>query len=158
MYSYNEGKSVVSERFIWTLKNKIFKQTAAVSKHVQLDVLDDIVNKYNNTVHRTKKMKPIDVTSDSCTEYNEDSNQKDPKFKIGDSVRISKYKNIFAKEYNQNWSEEAFIITKIKGAVPWTHAIRDFNGEPITGTFYKNKLQKNKSKRIQNRKSNYKKR
>ena len=110
-------------------------------------MLDDIVTKYNNTVHRTKKMKPIDVTSDSCTEYNKDSNQKDPKFKIGDSMRISKYKNI----------EEVFIITKIKDTVPWTHAICDFNGEPITGTFYKNELQKSKSKRIQNRKSNYKK-
>ena len=157
MYSYNEGKSVVAERFIRTLKNKIFKQMAAVSKNAQFHVLDDIVNKYNNTVHRTKKMKPIDVTSDSCTEYNKDSNQKDPKLKIGDSVRISKYKNIFAKEYNQNWSEEVFIINKIKDTVPWTHATCDFNGEPITGTFYKNELQKSKSKRIQNRKSNYKK-
>ena len=97
MYSYNEGKSVVSERFIWTLKNKIFKQTAAVSKHVQLDVLDCIVNKYNNTVHRTKKMKPIDFTSDSCTEYNEDSNQKDPKFKIGDTVRYQNTKTFLLK-------------------------------------------------------------
>ena len=95
MYStYNEGKSVFAERFIRTLKNKIFKHMTAISKNVYFDVLDDIVNKYNNTVHRTIKMKPIDVTSDSYAEYNEDSNEKDPKFKVGDHVRISKYKNI----------------------------------------------------------------
>ena len=118
MYStYNEGKSVVAERFIRTLKNKIFKHMTAVSKNVYFDVLDDIVNKYNNTVHRTIKMKPIDVTSDSYAEYNEDSNEKDPKFKVGDRVRISKYKNIFAKGYTQNWSE-VFIISKIRNAVP----------------------------------------
>ena len=109
MYStYNEGKSVVAERFIRTLKNKIFKHMTAISKNVYFDVLDDIVNKYNNTVHRTIKMKPIDVTSDSYTEYNEDSNKKNAKFKIGDHVRISKYKNIFAKGDIQNWSKESF--------------------------------------------------
>ena len=104
MYStYNEGESVVAERFIRTLKNKIFKHMTAISKNVYFDVLDDIVNKYNNTVHRSIKMKPIDVTSDSYAEYNEDSNEKDPKFKVGDRVRISKYKNIFAKGYTPNW-------------------------------------------------------
>ena len=77
MYSiYNEGKSVVAERFIRTLKNKIFKHMTAISKNVYFDVLDDIVNKYNNTVHRSIKMKPIDVTSDSYAEYNKDSNKK----------------------------------------------------------------------------------
>ena len=75
MYStYNEVKPVVAERFIKNLKNKIFKQMTAVSKNVSLDVLDDIVNKYNNTFHRTIKMKPIDVKSDSFAEYNVDSN------------------------------------------------------------------------------------
>ena len=102
MYSaYNIGKSVVAERFIRMLKNKIFKRMTAVSKNVSFDVLDDIVNKYNNTVYRTIKMKPIDVTSDSYAEYNKDSNEKDPKFKVGDRVRISNYKNIFAKGYTQ---------------------------------------------------------
>ena len=121
MYStFNEGKSVAAERFIRTLKNKLFKHMTAVSKNVYFDVLDDIVNKYNNTVHRTTKMKPIDVTFDCYTEYNEDSNEKDPKFKIGDRVRISKYKNIFAKGYTQNWSEEIFVVSKIKNTVLWT--------------------------------------
>ena len=103
MYStYNEGKSAVAEIFIRTLKNKIFKYMRAVSKNIYFDVLDDIVDKYNKTVHRTIKMKPIDITSDSYTEYNEDSNEKDPKFKVGNHVRISKYQNTFAKGYTQN--------------------------------------------------------
>ena len=91
MYSaYNEGKSVVAERFIRTLKNKIFKCVTAISKNVYFDVLDDIDNKYNNTIHKTLKMKPIDVMGDSYAEYNQDFNKKDPKFKLGDRVRISK--------------------------------------------------------------------
>ena len=115
MYStYNEGKSVVAERFIRTLKNKIFKHMTAISKNVYFDVLDDIVDKYDNTVHRSIKMKPIDVTPDSYAEYNEDSNEKDPKSKVGDYVRISKYKRIFAKVYTSNWSEEIFVVSKIK--------------------------------------------
>ena len=90
------------------------------SKNVYFDVLDDIVNKYNNTVHRTIKVKPIDVTSDSYAEYNKDSNVTKPKPKVGDHVRISKYKNIFAKGCTQNWSEEVFVVSKIKDAVPRT--------------------------------------
>ena len=97
MYStYNEGKSVVAETFIKTLKNKIFKHMTAISKNIYFDALDDIVNKYNNTVHRVIKIKPVDVASDSYVEYNEDLNKKNPKFKVGDHVRISKYKKIFA--------------------------------------------------------------
>ena len=87
MYStFNEGKSVVAERFIGTLKNKIYKHMIAISKNVYYDALDDIVNKYSNTVHRTIKMKPVDVTNDSFAEYNEESNKKDPKFKVGGHV------------------------------------------------------------------------
>ena len=118
MYStYNKGKYVVAERFIRTLKSKIFKLMTAVSKNVYFDVLDDIVNKYNNTVHRTIKTKPIDVTDDYYAEYNEDFNKKDPKFKVGDHVRISKYKNIFAKGYTRNWSEEVLVIKNVKNRV-----------------------------------------
>ena len=143
MYStYNEGKSVVAERFIRTLKNKIFKHMTPISKNVYFDVLNDIVNKSNNTVHKTITMKPADITSDSYAEYNKDSNEKDPKFKVGDRVTISKYKNIFAKGYNQNWSEEVFVVSKIKNIVPWTYVISDVNGEPITGSFYEKELQK----------------
>ena len=119
MYStFNEEKSVVAERFIRTLKNKIFKHMTTISKNVYFDVLEDIVNKYNNAVHRTIKMKPINVTDDSFAEYNEESNKKDPRFKIGDHVRIAKYNNIFAKGYAPNWSEQIFLIKKVKNTVP----------------------------------------
>ena len=105
MYSTdNEGKSVLAERLIRTLKNKIYKHMTTVSKNVYFIVLNDILGEYNNTYHRTIKMKPIDVKSDSFAEYNEESNEKDPKFKVGDHVRISKYKNIFAKGHAPNWS------------------------------------------------------
>ena len=134
MYStYIEGKSVVDERLIRTLKSKIFKHI--ISKNVYFDVLDNIVNKYNSTVHRSIKMKLIDVTSDSYAQCNEDSTEKDPKFKVDDHVRISKYKNIFAKGCTPNWSEEVFVVNKIKNTVPQTHAISDLNGEPITRSF-----------------------
>ena len=147
MYStYNEGKSVVAERFIRTLKNKIFKHMTAISKNVYFDVLDDIVNKYNNTVHRSIKMKPVDVTDDSFAEYNKESNKKDPKFKVDDHVRISKQKNIFAKGYCPNWSEEVFAINKIKNTVPWTYIINGLNAEEITGSFYEKELQKGNQK------------
>ena len=141
--THSEGKSVVAERLIRTLKNKVFKHLAAISKHVYCDVLDDIVHKYKNTVHRTIKMKPIDVADDYYAQFNEDpSSKKNPKFKVCGNVRISKYKNIFAKEYTPNWLEEVFVINKIKNTVPWTYAINDLNGEKITGRFYKKELQK----------------
>ena len=109
-------------------------------------MLDDIVNKYNNTVHRTIKMKPIEVTDDSYAEYNEDSNNKNPKFKVGDHVRISKEKNIFAKGYTPNLSEDVFVINKIKNTIPLTYAISDLNGEEITGSLYEEELQKTSQK------------
>ena len=143
MYStYDEGKSAVPERFIRTLKNKIFKHMTAVLENVYFDVLDNILDKYNNTVHRTVKIKPINVTCDSYAEYNKDSNVTRPKFKFGDHVRISKYKNIFAKGYTPNWSEEVFVVSKIKNTVPWTYVVSDLNGEEITGSFYEKELQK----------------
>ena len=104
----------------------------AISKNIYFDV----------TFHKTVKMKTIDVTSDSYGEYNKNSNKKDPKLKVGDHVRTSKYKNIFAKGYTPNWSEEVFVINKIKNTVPWTYAISDLNGEEITGSFYEKELQK----------------
>ena len=138
MYStYNEGKSVVAERFIRTLKNKIFKHMTTISKNVYIDVLNDIVNKYNNTIHRTIKMKPFDVTNDSYVEYNEESNKNDPKFRVNDHVRISKYKNIFAKGYVPNWSEEVSIVNEIKNTKSWTYTINDLNGEKVIGIFMK---------------------
>ena len=147
MYSTNkEGKSVVAERFIRTLKSKIYKYMTSISKNVYIDKLNAIVNKYNNTYHTTIKMKPIDVKDNTYINTNKEINYKDPKFKVGDYVRISKYKNIFAKGYMPNWSEEVFVVDKIKNTVPWTYVINDLNGEELTGTFYKNELQKTNQK------------
>ena len=92
------------------------------------------------------KIKPKDVTDDSFVEYNEESNKKNPKFKIGDHVRFSKYKNIFAKVYTPNWSEEIFVIKKIKNTVPWTYEISDLIGQEIVGSFYEKELQKTDQK------------
>ena len=116
----------------------------AVLKNVYFDVLNNIFDKYNNTVHKTITMKPIDVTPDSYAEYNEDSNKKDHKFKVGDHVRISKYKSIFPKGYIQNWSEKLFVFSKIKNtsSVDISSVISDLNGEPSTGSFYGKKIQK----------------
>ena len=115
MYSiHNEGKSVVTERFIRTLKNKIYKYMTAISKNVYIDKLDDIVNEYNNTYHRTIKMKPVDVKDNTYIDFEKEVHNKNSKFKIGDHVRISKYKNIFGKGYIPNWSEEVFVIKKLK--------------------------------------------
>ena len=121
-----------------------------VSKNVYYDVLDDIVKKYNNTWHSTIKVKPIDVKDNTYINTDKKINNKDPKFKVGDRVRISKYKNVFAKEYVPNWSEEVFAVNKIKNTVPWTYEINDLNGEKIIGSFYEKELQKNKPRRIQN--------
>ena len=140
--TYNKEKSVVAERFIRMLKNKIFKHMTAISKSVYLNVLDDIVNKYKNADHKTIKIKPIDVTSDSYAKYDKDSYVTKLKLKFGDNVRISKYRNIFAKGYTENWSEEVFVVSKIKSAVPWAYVISDLNGEPIAGSFMKENCQK----------------
>ena len=143
MYSTNnEGKSVVAERFIRTLKSKIYKHRTSISKNVYIDNLNDIVDKQNNTYHTTIKIKPIDVKDNTYISTYKEINNKDPKFKVGDRVRISKCKNIFAKGYTPNWSEEIFVIKKVKNTVPWTYVINDLNGEEITRTFYEKKLQK----------------
>ena len=102
-----------------------------VGKNVYLNVLDDIVDKYNNTYHNSIRMKPADATNVSFVEYSEKFNKKDPKFKVGDHVRISKYKKIFAKGYTPTWIEEIFVVGKIKNTVPWTYEIVDLNGEEI---------------------------
>ena len=92
MYStHNTGKSVIAERFIRTLKNKIYKYMTSVSKNVYIDKLDDIVGKYNNKYQRTIKMKPIDVKENTYINIDKEVNDNDPKFKVGDHVRISKY-------------------------------------------------------------------
>ena len=137
--TYNEGKSVVTERFIRMLKNKIFKHVTVISTNVYFDVLDDIVNKYNNTVHRTIKMKTIDVTDDSYAKYNEDFNKKDPKLVI--MLEFQNIKTVSLKDQLQI-GRKSFVVSGIKNIVPWTYVINVLNSEEITGSFYEKELQK----------------
>ena len=142
--TFNEGKSVVVERFIRTLKNKLYKHMAATGKNVYYDVLDDVVNEYNNTKHNTIKMKPKYVKNDNKRVYIDEHNEKSARYNVGDRVRISKPKNIFAKGYTPNWSREIFIVNKINDTVPYTYNLKDLNEEEIIGSFYNRELQKTK--------------
>ena len=144
MYStFNEGKSVVAERLIRTLKNKLYKHMTATGKNVYY-VLDDVVNEYNNTKHNTIKMKPKDVKNDNKRVYIDEHDEKSARYNVGDRVRISKFKNIFAKGYTPNWSREIFIVNKINYTVPYTYNLKDLNDEEIIGSFYDRELQKTK--------------
>ena len=143
--TFNEGKSVVGERFIRTLKNKLYKHMTATGKNLYYDVLDDIVNEYNNTKHNTIKMKLKDFKNDTTKSsavarnkrvYIDEHNKKSARYNVGDRVRISKFKNIFAKGYTPNWSREIFIVDKINDTVPYTNNLKDLNGEEIIGSFY----------------------
>ena len=149
MYSiHNEGKSVLAERVIRTLKTEIYKYMTLVSKNVYIDKLDDIVGEYNYPYHRTTKVKPVDVKDNTYIDFNTEVNDRDPKFKVGDHVRIFKYKNIFANGYTPNWSEEVFVVSEIKNTVPWTYVINDLKGEEIIETFYEKELQKTNQKQF----------
>ena len=129
MYStHNEGKSVVPERFIRTLKNKIHEYMTSVSKNVYIDKLLINIIIHHNAI----KLKSVDV--------------KDPKLKVGDIVRISKHKNIFAKGYIPNWFEKVFVTQKVKNIVPWTYVISDLKGEKTVGAFYEKELKKKNQK------------
>ena len=124
--THNKRKSVFAENFIKNLKNEIYKYMTSVSKYVYTDKLDEIVNKYNNTYYSAIKIKPIDVKLNAYTDSSKKINNKDPKFIIGDIVRISNYKNIFAKGYTPNWSEQVFVIKKFKDTVPWKKLLELF--------------------------------
>ena len=121
----------------------------SISKSVYIDKLDDIFNKYDNTYHRTIKMEPVDLKSNTYINSSKEINDKDPKFKTGDTVRISKYKNIFTKGHVLNWPEEVFVLKKFEQTMPWTYFIADFNGEDIVGTFYKRELGKVEQKNLE---------
>ena len=114
----------------------------SVSKNVYIDKLDDIVDEYNNTYHRTIKMKPVDVKDNTYIDFKKEVNDKDPKFKVGDHVRISKYKNIFAKGTTPNWSAELLVTKIVQNTIPWSYVINDLNGNEIIGTFYEKELKK----------------
>ena len=118
MYTtYNEGKSVVAERFIRILKNKINKYMTSILKNMYIDKLDDIVNKYTNIYNSAIKMKPDNVKSNTYIDFSKEIGYKDTEFEIDDIIRISKYKNKFAKVYTLNWSEDVFVI---QNTVLWT--------------------------------------
>ena len=106
-----------------------------------IDKLDDTVNEYN-TCQRIIKMESIDVKDNTYTDFGKEVNDNDPKFKVGDHVRVLKYKNIFAKGDTPNWSEEIFVIKKMKNTVPLIYVINDMNGVEIIGTFYEKELRK----------------
>ena len=143
MYStHNEGKSVVAARFIRTLKNIIYKYITSISKNVHINKLGGIVNKGNNIYHRIIKMESVDIKLRSYFDFGIKNNERDPKFKVEDYVRIPKHKNISAKGYTPNRSEEVFVIEKVQNTVPWTYVIEDLNGYEIVGMFYEKELQK----------------
>ena len=139
---HNQGKSVVAERFIRTLKNKIYKYMTSISKNVYIDI-------DNSTYQRTIKIKPLNVKLSMYINFNKENNKKGPKFKVADHVIILKYENNFAKGYVPNWSEEVFVIKKVKDTAPWTFFISDFNREEIFGTFYEKELQKEIKKSLE---------
>ena len=132
----NEENYAVAERFIRTLKNRIYKYMTSVSKNDYIDKLDDTVNKYNNTYYRTIKMKPIDVKSNTYIDSSKETNNKSPKFKIRDIVIISKYKNMFANVYGSNQPKDVFVIKKVKNTVLWTYVISDLKSGEIAEMFY----------------------
>ena len=124
----------------------------SVSKYVYIDKLDDIVNKYNNTYHDTIKMKPVDVKSNRYIDFSKEINNKNPISKIGDDVRISKYKNVFAKCYTPNWSEEIFVIKKVENTVLQTYVIMIIMGKKLLGRFTKMNCKKQIKKSLELRK------
>ena len=149
MYSArNEGKSAAAENFFRTLKNKIYKYMTSVSKNVYIDKLDDIVNKYNVTYYRSIKMKPIDVKSSTYIDFGIEKNDKNPKFKVSDHVRISKHKSIFAKVHVSIWSEEVFAIKKVRNTVPWICFIKDLYSDNIDAMFYGKRIAKEEYDRV----------
>ena len=136
-----EVNSIHNERFIRNWKNKIYKFVNSVSKHVYIYKLDDIVNEYNNAYHRTVKMKPVDVKSNTYINFSKQINDEDSKFKIGDIVRISKCfcKRLCSKLVWRN-------LCYYKNTVPWPYVISDLKGEEIAGFFYEKELQQTNKK------------
>ena len=140
MYSkYNEGKTVRAERFIKTLKIKIYEKMTANDSKSFLSSLNKLVDQYNNTYYHSINKKPINADYSVLTEKIETSS-KAPKFKVNDTVRITKYKNIFNKGYTENWSRKIFFTQSVLNTNPWTDKIKDLNGEKIIIRFYENEL------------------
>lgn len=146
--TYSTMKAFICERFNRTLKNMMWKEFSMQGNYKWLSLLPKLVNRYRNTVHRTIKMKPVDVDKENEKElltsvYKiEPQYRLNPKFKVGDKVRISKAKSVFAKGYTQNWSSEIFKIIKVQNTNPVTYILEDYLGKPVLGGFYEQELQK----------------
>ena len=153
LYStFSNKKAAVIERFNRTLKAKMWREFSANGSYKWIDILDNLLEEYNHSVHRTIKMKPADVTledeQDLLSIFNSIKNKRPrgnaKKFKIGDCVRISKLKGVFEKGYTANWSAELFTIDKVLPTTPVTYQLKDFKGNRIEGSFYNEELQKAK--------------
>lgn len=150
MYStYSNLKASICERFNRTLKNKMWMQFSLRGMYKWMDILDSLVTEYNNTVHRTIREKPKNVNRTNEREILQRifrqrrlSAKKSQKFKIGDNVRISKFKNVFEKGYTPNWTTEIFTIRRVKRTNPTTYNLKDHRNETIAGCFYEEELQK----------------
>lgn len=145
--TYSEMKASICERFNRTLKEKMWRMFSLHGNYKYVPYLQDLVKEYNNTKHRTIKMKPSEVNKDNEqllleTVYKQAQVFKRPKFKIGDHVRLSRYKGVFAKGYEPNWSTEIFKITNVYITNPTTYTIKDYKGVPIEGKFYEKEMQK----------------
>lgn len=149
MYStYTTKKAAICERFNRTLKNKMWKLFSLRGSYKWIDILQQLISEYNNTKHRTIKLKPNEVNENNeqhilntvYSKYRFNPKEK-RKFKIGDFVRISKYKHIFSKGYTANWTTEVFKIKKVQHTLPITYLLIDLNGRDINGTVYSEELQ-----------------
>ena len=129
--THNAGKIVFAERFIKTLKNKIYKYMTSKSKNVYIVKLDDIANKYNNTYHRTTRMKPVDVKPSTYIDFDKENSKEGAKVNVSNHVRISKYKNISTKGSVRNLSEKVFVIKKFINTVPLKYVVSDLKSDEI---------------------------
>lgn len=144
--TYTSKKAAIIERFNRTLKNKMWKQFSFRGSHKWTHILDELVSEYNNDIHRTIKMKPNDVDKTVernllNTVYRQKVLKSKPKFKVGDFVRISKYKHVFEKGYTPNWTNEIFKIRQVQQTNPITYLLIDLCGNNINGTIYTEELQ-----------------
>jgi Integrase core domain. len=143
--TFSIKKAAIVERVIRTLKNWLYKEFSARGNYKWYDILPDIINLYNNRVHRTTGMKPVDVKNTTkLSVYNRPKVALKPKFRVGDTVRISKYKGVFEKGYTANYSTELFKVVKVNITNPITYMIEDMDGQPIKGCFYEYELQRTK--------------
>ena len=156
MYSsFSNKKASICERFNRTLKEKMWKMFSLRGKYKWIDKISELVSNYNNTVHRTIKMKPNQVTSKNAKDLYDEIYRKNSlrmrvksKFRVGDYVRISKYKHVFEKGYQPNWTTEIFKISKVKNTFLVTYELKDYKDNPIKGCFYEFELLKTKHSNV----------